>query len=248
MASQKVDVWKSSELVQEYLEGVRGAIPLAAEPIDVLMRLILARNGPVLRFLDLGCGDGILASAILEQFPQAIGVLLDFSQPMLQAARAQLSRYSANLQFVDVDYGRPGWVESVASSAPFEVVVSGYSIHHQPDEGKQALYAEIFHLLKPGGLFLNVEHVASATRWVESIFEEYFIDSLYDSRTAPDSSQNRGQVAETSYHRPDKEANILAPVETQCDWLRQIGFQDVDCYFKIFELAVFGGRRPTKSI
>jgi len=45
-------------------------------------------------------------------------------------------------------------------------------------------------------------------------------------------------------HRPDKAANILAPVETQCRWLRRIGFVEVDCYFKHFELAVFGGRRP----
>jgi hypothetical protein len=44
-------------------------------------------------------------------------------------------------------------------------------------------------------------------------------------------------------HRPDKEENILAPVEAQCDWLRELGFIDVDCYLKLFELAVFGGRR-----
>ena len=38
--------------------------------------------------------------------------------------------------------------------------------------------------------------------------------------------------------------NILPPVETQCDWLRDIGFKRVDCYQKLFELAVFGGTRP----
>ena len=41
--------------------------------------------------------------------------------------------------------------------------------------------------------------------------------------------------------------NILAPVGDQCDWLREIGFEDVDCYFKIFELAVFGGRKPKRD-
>ena len=44
--------------------------------------------------------------------------------------------------------------------------------------------------------------------------------------------------------RDDKEANILAPVEVQCEWLRECGFEDVDCFFKFFELAVFGGRPP----
>ena len=45
-------------------------------------------------------------------------------------------------------------------------------------------------------------------------------------------------------NRPDKDANILLSVNTQCDWLREIGYEEVDCYFRIYELAVFGGRRP----
>jgi tRNA (cmo5U34)-methyltransferase len=45
--------------------------------------------------------------------------------------------------------------------------------------------------------------------------------------------------------RQDAETNILAPVEDQCEWLRETGYVDVDCSFKALELAVFGGRRPT---
>jgi len=30
-------------------------------------------------------------------------------------------------------------------------------------------------------------------------------------------------------------------LEKQCEWLREIGFNEVDCYMKIFELALFGG-------
>lgn len=56
------------------------------------------------------------------------------------------------------------------------------------------------------------------------------------------------QISEEFAHRRDKEANILAPVELQCEWLREIGFEDVDCYFKVFEFAVFGGRRPKKEV
>ena len=65
-------------------------------------------------------------------------------------------------------------------------------------------------------------------------------------RLAPPASpgQSRDEVARHYYDRPDKSANILAPVERQCTWLREIGFTDVDCYLKVFELAVFGGRRP----
>ena len=35
--------------------------------------------------------------------------------------------------------------------------------------------------------------------------------------------------------------DILRDPETQCDWLREIGFEQVDTYFKLPGLAVFGG-------
>jgi hypothetical protein len=59
--------------------------------------------------------------------------------------------------------------------------------------------------------------------------------------------ETREQIANDYVRRPDKAANILASVEEQCAWLRELGFADVDCYFKVFELAVFGGRRPAQA-
>src|SRR2546423_1537172 len=179
MLKRQDDIWKSDALVQTFLQGVRGGIPFAAEQIDVMLRLIAAREEPVASFMDLGCGDGILARAILARYPQASGALVDFSVPMLERARAQLWDHGAELQFVMADFGVPAWVESVARRAPFDVVVSGYAIHHQPDELKQALYGEILNLLKSGGLLLNVEHVASPTEWLAAINDDLFVDSLY---------------------------------------------------------------------
>ncbi len=243
MKNRPDQIWQTAPVVQQYLESVRAAIPLAAAQIKVMMRLIAARNAPVRKYLDLGCGDGILAAAIQAQYPAASGVLLDFSRPMLEIAQKKLEPFAQKLQFTLADFSDPGWLATVADPAPFEVIVSGYAIHHQPDSRKQRLYAEIHQLLTPGGLFVNIEHVASATPWVEWLWEEYYIDSLYAAQTGSETPRDRGQVAQGYQQRPDREANILAPVEQQCDWLRRIGFEDVDCYFKVFELAVFGGRR-----
>jgi len=55
------------------------------------------------------------------------------------------------------------------------------------------------------------------------------------------------QVRQEYVTRQDGAANILAPVEDQCRWLREIGFDDVDCYWKYFELAIFGGMRSAHS-
>jgi hypothetical protein len=53
----------------------------------------------------------------------------------------------------------------------------------------------------------------------------------------------REEVLKEFLERPDRAANILASVEEQCQWLREIGFREVDCFWKYFELAIFGGMR-----
>ena len=92
-------------------------------------------------------------------------------------------------------------------------------------------------------MFINLEHVQSATAWGSKIFDERFIDALHQHELKAGGTRSREEVAETYYYRDDKEANILAPVEAQCEWLRAMGFEDVDCFFKHYEIALFGGRK-----
>ena len=245
MTAERTDeVWKSAALARTFVEGVRGGIPLAAEQIEAMLRVIDASGLPVRCVADLGCGSGVLTRAILARHPRAQCTLVDFSEPMLNEARAQLGSHALQPHFVLADLGTPAWAGAVADRAPLDAVVSGYAIHHLPDARKRDLYGEIFALLAPGGIFVNVEHVASHTPWIEAIADTLMIDSLHAFHVRQGSARTRAQVADEYVHRPDKAANILAPVEQQCDWLRDCGFEDVDCYFKIFELAVFGGRRP----
>ncbi|MEO2006447.1 MAG: class I SAM-dependent methyltransferase [Candidatus Poribacteria bacterium] len=235
--------WQSPELAAAFLEGIRGAIPLAAEQIDVMLRVIAARDADVRGCLDLGCGDGVLGAAVLDRYPSAHGVFVDFSQPMLDAAANRLADDADRADLIHLDYGSTNWVTKLGSQGPFDVVVSGFSIHHQTDGRKRELYGEILDILAPGGVFLNVEHVASASPWVTRIFDELFIDALYGRHVSGGGEKSRSDLAHEYYYRPEKAANILAPVDEQCRWLREIGYEDVDCYLRILELAVFGGRK-----
>ena len=108
---------------------------------------------------------------------------------------------------------------------------------------KVNVYRDIFEILKPGGLFLNLEHVASQSAGLEQVHDEMFIDNLLAYQQKIDLNKSRSVIEQQYYHREDKILNKLSLVETQCEWLRDIGFQEVDCYFKIFELALFGGKK-----
>lgn len=237
------EVWKLPAIVDRYL-SYRAAIPLAQEQIGVMMSILRTRPEPVKNFLDLGCGDGILGGVILGEYPSVRGVLVDFSEPMLDQAREQLKEYASQLLFENLDYGDPAWINRLLPSAPFDAIVSGYSIHHQPDERKRSLYQEIFALLEPGAWFINIEHVSSAAQTNIDLFEDHYIQARYAIEQRSGGTRSFGELAEEYKRRPDKAANILTSVELQCDWLREIGYEEVDCYFRIFELAVFAGRKP----
>jgi tRNA (cmo5U34)-methyltransferase len=76
------------------------------------------------------------------------------------------------------------------------------------------------------------------------LFENHYVSARFGIEQRNGSPRTFDELAEEYKNRPDKAANILASTELQCDWLRKIGYEEVDCYFRIYELAVFGGRRP----
>lgn len=237
------EVWKLPAIVNRFL-SYRGAIPMAQEQIGVMMSILKTRESIIENFMDLGCGDGILGAAILGEYPSARGVLVDFSEPMLEQAREQLKDYTGQLAFENLDYGDSAWVNKIQAFSPFDAIVSGYSIHHQPDARKRQVYEEIFSLLRPNGWFVNIEHVSSAAQLNIDLFENHYVTARYVIEKHSGGNRSFDQLAEEYKNRPDKAANILAPTELQCDWLREIGYEEVDCYFRIYELAVFGGRSP----
>jgi len=167
------------------------------------------------RILDLGTGDGRLLALLRIERRDSEGVALDFSPTMLAAARA---RFHGDDKVRVVEHNLD---EPLGELGRFDAIVSSFAIHHCADDRKRKLYAEIFAALSPGGVFYNLEHVAPPTAGLH----DRFLRALGITEAEEDPS------------------NKLVSVETQVQWLREIGFQNVDCHWKWLELALFGGNK-----
>jgi tRNA (cmo5U34)-methyltransferase len=235
------EVWKRPEVAAAFLNERSLLIPDRKRQLEVMLRILQFAPRRPERVLDVGAGDAILLAAVLEAFPQARGVAVDFSPLMLEQARARLDRFAGRAVTIEADLQDPEWLTKV--KGPFDAVVSGFAIHHLSHERKRVLYREIYGLLAPGGVFINCEHVASTTPRIEKMFDDAMTEHLWERRRERGEDVTRDQVYREFMERPDRAANILALVEDQCQWLRDIGFQDVDCFWRYFELAIFGGVR-----
>ncbi len=216
MSSPSVNLWQSPAHALEYLARA-DRIPHRTEGEATLLELLPVS---VDRVLDLGSGDGRLLRLVLLARPEAAGVALDFSPAMLERLRAAWPP-GGRVDVVAHDLDRP----LPTTLGRFDAAVSSFAIHHLADARKRALYREVFDRLRPGGVFLNLEHVASPT----TALHEQFLDAL-DVRPSEEDPSNR-----------------LLDVETQLAWLREIGFADVDCHWKWRELALLGGRVPASD-
>jgi tRNA (cmo5U34)-methyltransferase len=220
-----VNRWTDPAWAQRYLAD-RDEIPHRAEGVAVLMEFLPADPE---RVLDLGTGDGYTLDLVRRARPAVEGVGVDFSAEMLERARARFAE-DPRVRVVDHDLDEP----LPSSLGRFDLVVSSFAIHHCVHERKRALYGEVFERLEPGGMFINLEHVDSATLALH-------LEFLAAVRVTPaEDEEEHG-----TYGGGDDPSNKLLDVETQLRWLREIGFDDVDCHWKWRELALFAGVKPT---
>jgi tRNA (cmo5U34)-methyltransferase len=228
-----VNLWTSQGHAQNYLERA-DSILHRGEGESTLLEFIPASAR---RILDLGTGDGRLLALVRQDLAgrtpdkDASGkdprgkdapgkdrieaVAVDFSPTMLEAAR---KRFTDDSSVTVVAHNLD---ESLPALGRFDAVISSFAIHHLVHERKRALYREIYDRLNPGGVFCNLEHVASPSRRLH----EEFLHSI-------------GYTVET-----EDPSNKLLDLERQLGWLREIGFVDVDCHWKWRELALLVGRQ-----
>ncbi|HEX3462365.1 MAG TPA: class I SAM-dependent methyltransferase [Acidimicrobiales bacterium] len=204
--------WDDQRQVDWYLDRI-GQLPPRLAGEEVLRSVLPAEPASL---LDLGCGDGRLIALALDARPgitRAVG--MDRSEPMLKLAK---ERFTSDPRVSVV----PGnLADSLEPLGRFDVIVSGFAIHHLEDERKRTLFGEVAQQLRPGGLFANLEVVASATPELHAEFLGLI-----------------GRMADDPEDR-------LADVGSHLRWMRDAGLTHVDCLWRWRGFALLVGRAPS---
>ena len=244
--------WQHEQLAASYADRRRILIPLLDVQEDVVARVFTRHDHPVTRFLDVGAGAGAMSELMLRTQAGSDGVLVDFSQPMLARVAVSLAEYAGRWQAVTGDLNSPAWREALPAGR-YDAVVSGLAIHHLPAERKPALFAEVFELLEPGGMFVNMDYV-TIDGPLRGLFDEEMLANAVRAASSPEGERESGgtrhEHASSQEGEVDLEDDDDRPdtVEDQLRWLRDAGFEQVETHFKWAEAAIYGGVRPGSEV
>lgn len=148
--------WESQQYVSNWAEGQDGKESDREEAFHLMAQTIPYGKELPIKILDVGAGYGALTQSLLNSFPNSIAVCQDGSEEMIKLGHRRMASHDGRFTYIRSDFSKSGWSRSI--SGPFEAVVSAIAIHNVRDpQVIQAIYEEIFPLVKNGGCFLNFD-------------------------------------------------------------------------------------------
>jgi tRNA (cmo5U34)-methyltransferase len=192
-----------------------------------------------LHVLDLGGGDGVITEYLHQRYPDNVFTLLDGSADMLGKAQQRLA--GKGVVFIQQTF--EAYLDASPEDQIYDFVFSSNAIHHLDFLDKSRLYAKLFRELKLGGLFIDIDPVLPASERSERYQFNMWVDWIDEALSRNGFEDDVGKHADLPAVYRAKPENKPSSLFEQMELLRQIGFRDVDCFYKYGVFAMFGGTK-----
>jgi len=148
--------WDSREYVSKWAAGQDPKEKDREAAFRVLADTIPFNSDAPIRILDLGAGYGALTAFLLNRFPYATAICQDGSREMAKLGSERMEKFVGRFEYVLCDFAQKGWQHYLQGS--FSAVVSSIAIHNvRESKSIEAIYHDIYPLVKSGGCFLNFD-------------------------------------------------------------------------------------------
>ncbi|HZD25750.1 MAG TPA: class I SAM-dependent methyltransferase [Alphaproteobacteria bacterium] len=219
-------------------------VPGREQQIDILCRLLPA-PAPGDLAVELCCGEGLLAAALLHRHPDLRLLAFDGSPAMRAAARKMLGFAGKRAEVREFTLADTGWRRF---ETPPLAVLSSLALHHLDGAGKRRLFADMFAALRPGGALLIADLVEPASPAARRLAAEEWDAAVAARAEAAGRPAVLARFREDGWNyfadpAPDP-MDQPSPLADQLDWLRAAGFAGVDTFWMLAGHAVYGGFRP----
>ena len=216
-----------------------------AERFETVVRTVRDTVAPVSCIVDLGCGPGSLMLPLLEAFPRAEAWGIDFDPAMLLLAGERLSHLGGRVHLVQADLSTSSWEGDLPPAV--DAVVSATALHWLAQDRLATLYRQVARRLRPGGMFLNADHVGSDDPAIQKGREQRRARMRAGVAEAGDWDGFWGAYLRALGAAPREvggwESGVEAgmPLTWHLDVLRACGFRAVDCFWRCDCDAIYGG-------
>ena len=227
--SQSVDQFFDA-LTPEYAVAIERCFPRYREMLWALLDY-LPSELHVDQIVELGSGTGNLSVLLAQKYPNARIDFIDISSDSLEFCRTRLGD-NLRFRFRPVDFRSLDDEDEKT-----DLVVSSIAIHHLTSDEKQALFARILRMLRPGGVFAYADQHAGATESVSQRHQTHWRSASMEAGSTEDEWQMWMK------HQADHDHHDTTV--SQIDWLRQVGFQSVDCPWRYLLWTVLLAEKPT---
>ena len=215
-----------NDRAHQYDKWVIGICPYYNDALNSLLDVLPPRAHFI---LELGCGTGNVSMRILEKYPQAQLTVVDVAPRMLEITRQKLTHYEGRIQYIESDF------DSFQSPYQFDIIVSSLAIHHLDTKGKERLFDSAFNMLNGNGYFYIVDCIQGASREIEHMNHQIWLDYMKRQSVPDDEIQKALQRREDH----DKCDSLFL----QLGLLKKIGFVAIDVIWKYYGIAVFGAQK-----
>jgi SAM-dependent methyltransferase len=135
-----------------------GYLPNREDRFNAMLDVLEALLPPQFVAVDLASGPGSISQRLLTRFPQARCIAVDLDPLLLAIGQGALGTLGGRLRWVDADLNQEGWTEALGEPA-VDAVLSTTALHWLPAEHLIRLYRQLGELIRPGGVFLNGDHM-----------------------------------------------------------------------------------------